>query len=151
MSLLLAFFRRFRVLLNRRQLDADLDEEMRPHVLQIPVLRGRLFKDSDTDTAPQAAVVRVALGAQRRNLLRMILGQGLGLASAGAAIGFIGAVIVSRLVSGVLYGVRPADPLTFAGVSVLLTFIALLACYLPARRALRIDPMIALRHEYAGG
>jgi predicted permease len=91
--------------------------------------------------------IRVALGAQRRNLLRMILGQGLGLASAGAAIGLIGAVIVSRLMSGVLYGVRPTDPLTFAGVSVLLMFIALLACYLPARRALRIDPMIALRHE----
>jgi putative ABC transport system permease protein len=91
--------------------------------------------------------IRVALGAQRRNLLRMILGQGLGLASAGAAIGLIGAVIVSRLMSGVLYGVRPTDPLTFAGVSVLLMSIALLACYLPARRALRIDPVIALRHE----
>jgi predicted permease len=91
--------------------------------------------------------VRVALGAQRRDLLRVILGQGLRLASAGAAIGLMGAVIVSRLLSGVLYGVRPSDPVTFAGVPVLLMFIALLASYLPARRALRIDPMIALRHE----
>jgi putative ABC transport system permease protein len=91
--------------------------------------------------------IRLALGAQSSNILRMILRQGLGLAAAGAAIGLVGALIVSRLMAGLLYGVRPADPLIFAGVAVLLIAVALLACYIPARRALRIDPLVALRHE----
>jgi ABC-type antimicrobial peptide transport system permease subunit len=77
----------------------------------------------------------------------MILRQGLGLATAGAAAGLACALIVSHLMAGLLYGVRPADPLTFAGVAVLLIAVALLACYLPARRALRVDPLVALRHE----
>lgn len=91
--------------------------------------------------------IRVALGAQRRNILRLVVGQGLGLAAAGAAVGLIGAVIVSRFMTGLLYGVRPTDPLTFAAVALLLIFVALLACYIPARRAMRVDPMVALRHE----
>jgi putative ABC transport system permease protein len=91
--------------------------------------------------------IRLALGAQRRNILRAVLRQGLGLAIAGAAVGLIGALIVSRLMAGLLYGVRPTDPLTFAGVAVLLVVVALFACYIPARRAIRVDPMVALRHE----
>ena len=91
--------------------------------------------------------IRLALGAQRRNILHMILRQGLGLAIAGAAVGLVGALIVSRLMAGLLYGVRPADPLTFAGVALLLLGVALLACYIPARRAIRVDPMVALRYE----
>jgi len=91
--------------------------------------------------------IRIALGAERSNILRMILRQGLGLAIAGVAVGLIGAEIVSHLMAGLLYGVRPADPLTFAGVSVALIGVAVLACYIPARRAIRIDPMVALRHE----
>ena len=70
----------------------------------------------------------------------MILRKGLELAIAGAAVGLVGALIVSRLMAGLLYGVRPTDPVTFAGVAVLLIGIALLACYLPARRAMRVDP-----------
>jgi putative ABC transport system permease protein len=91
--------------------------------------------------------IRIALGAERSNILRMVLRQGLGLAIAGAAVGLIGAVIVSHLMAGLLYGVRPTDPLTFAGVAVALIGVAVLACYIPARRAIRIDPMVALRHE----
>lgn len=91
--------------------------------------------------------IRIALGAERSNILRMVLRQGLGLAIAGAAVGLIGALIVSHLMAGLLYGVRPTDPLTFGGVALLLMGVALAACYLPARRALRVDPLIALRHE----
>jgi predicted permease len=91
--------------------------------------------------------IRLALGAERRNILRIVLCQGLGLALAGAAVGFVGALIVSHLMAGLLYGVRPADPLTFAGVALLLVGVALLASYLPARRAIRVDPWAALRHE----
>jgi predicted permease len=91
--------------------------------------------------------IRMALGAEGRSILRMVLRQGLGLALAGAVVGLIGALIVSNLMSGLLYGVRPTDPLTFAGVTVLLICVAVLACYIPARRALRIDPLVALRHE----
>jgi predicted permease len=91
--------------------------------------------------------IRLALGAQGRNILRMIFRQGLSLAIAGAAVGLIGALIVSRLMAGLLYGVRPTDPLTFAGVALLLIGVALLACYIPARRAIRVDPLVALRYE----
>jgi putative ABC transport system permease protein len=91
--------------------------------------------------------IRLALGAQSRNILRMILRQGLGLAIAGAAVGLVCALIVSHLMAGLLYGVRPTDPLTFSGVAILLIGVALLACYIPARRAMRVDPMVALRYE----
>jgi ABC-type antimicrobial peptide transport system permease subunit len=91
--------------------------------------------------------IRVALGAQRRNILRTVVSQGLARATAGAAGGLGGALIVSHLMAGLLYGVKPTDPLTFAGVTVLLIAVALFACYIPARRAVRVDPMVALRHE----
>jgi predicted permease len=91
--------------------------------------------------------IRLALGAQSRNILRMILRQGLGLAIAGAAIGLACALIVSHLMAGLLYGVKPTDPLTFAGVTLLLIGVALLACYIPARRAIRVDPLVAVRYE----
>ena len=91
--------------------------------------------------------IRLALGAQRPSILQMVLLQGLRLAIAGAAVGLLGALIVSRLMSGLLYGVRPTDPLTFLGVTVLFIGVALFACYIPARRAIRVDPIVALRHE----
>jgi len=91
--------------------------------------------------------IRLALGAQRRNILQMVLRQGLGLAIAGAGVGLVGALIVSHLMAGLLYGVRPTDPVTFAGVALLLIGVAVLACYLPARRAIRVDPLTALRYE----
>lgn len=91
--------------------------------------------------------IRLALGAPRWNIMRMVLRQGLGVAIAGAAVGLVCALLVSQLMAGLLYGVRPIDPLTFAGVPLLLIGVALLACYIPARRAISVDPMIALRHE----
>jgi len=91
--------------------------------------------------------IRLALGASRSNILRILLRQGLRLAIAGAALGLVGAVIVSHLMASLLYGVRPTDPLTFAGVAFLFLGVALLACYLPARRAVRVDPLVALRYE----
>jgi putative ABC transport system permease protein len=91
--------------------------------------------------------IRLALGAERGKILAMVLRQGLGLAMAGAALGLVGSVIVSHLMAGLLYGVTPTDPLTFAGVTLVLTAVALAACYFPARRAMRVDPMIALRYE----
>jgi putative ABC transport system permease protein len=91
--------------------------------------------------------IRVALGAQSANILGIVLRQGMRLAMVGAAVGLIGALIVTRLMAGLLFGVSPADPLTFAGVTLLLIGVALLACYIPARRAIRVDPLIALRYE----
>jgi putative ABC transport system permease protein len=89
--------------------------------------------------------IRLALGANRGKILQMILRQGLYLAMAGAALGLVGALIVSHLMAGLLYGVSPNDPLTFASVTMVLTLVALAACYIPARRATRVDPMVALR------
>jgi predicted permease len=91
--------------------------------------------------------IRLALGAESGNILRMVLRQGLRLALAGAAVGLVCALIVSRSMAGLLYGVRPADPLTFVGVALLLIGVAILACYIPARRAIRVDPLVALRHD----
>jgi predicted permease len=91
--------------------------------------------------------IRLTLGAQKANIMQMVLRQGLGLATAGAAIGLIGALVVSHLMVGLLYGVSPADPLTFVSVTIVLTVVALVACYIPARRAMRVDPMVALRYE----
>ena len=91
--------------------------------------------------------IRLALGAESGSILRMVLREGLGLAIAGAAVGLVGALVVSHLMAGLLYGVQPTDPLTFAGVALLLVGVALVACYIPARQALRVDPLVALRHE----
>jgi len=91
--------------------------------------------------------IRTALGAQQRDLLRLVVGQGILLALIGAAVGIGAAIGVTRFMSAMLYGIHADDPLTFAGVAVLLTLVALAASYIPARRAMRVDPMIALRHE----
>ncbi|MGE5278186.1 MAG: ADOP family duplicated permease [Acidobacteriota bacterium] len=91
--------------------------------------------------------IRLALGAEKRRILQMVLRQGLELAVAGTAVGLVCALIVSRSMAGLLYGVSPTDPLTFAGVALLLVIVALLACYIPARRALHVEPMVALRYE----
>ena len=91
--------------------------------------------------------LRIALGAQRVNVLSFVVGQGLKLAVIGSAIGLVGALTTTRLVLRLLYGISPIDPVTFAGVSVLLAVVAMLASWLPARRAAKVDPMEALRHE----
>jgi putative ABC transport system permease protein len=91
--------------------------------------------------------IRMALGAQAADILRMVVGEGMTYALGGIVIGLAGAFVVTRLLASLLYGISASDPLTFVGVSALAMFIALLACYIPARRSTRVDPMIALRYE----
>jgi predicted permease len=91
--------------------------------------------------------IRMALGARSGDVLRLVIGQGLVLTAVGAAIGIGAALGVTRFLGALLYGVRPSDPLTFAAVAFFLAAVALLACYIPARRAMRVDPIVALRYE----
>jgi putative ABC transport system permease protein len=91
--------------------------------------------------------IRMALGAQPRDVLKLIVGQGVILTVIGLALGLAGALALTRLMAGLLFGVSPTDALTFAAIALLLTSVALLASYIPARRAMKIDPLTALRHE----
>jgi ABC-type antimicrobial peptide transport system permease subunit len=91
--------------------------------------------------------IRIALGAQRYDVSRLVLGHGLALTLAGIALGLGGAWATTRVLNSVLFGVSSTDPLTFFGVAGILCGAAMLACYIPARRAMRVDPMVALRYE----
>jgi putative ABC transport system permease protein len=91
--------------------------------------------------------VRVALGARSGDVLRMVLRQGLRTIFVGVALGIVGSLALTRTMQSLLFGVTATDPLTFAAVTLLLIGAALLACYIPARRATRVDPLIALRYE----
>ena len=91
--------------------------------------------------------IRVALGAQARDVLGLIIKQGMALALLGIAVGVGGAFALTRFMKGLLFGVTAADPLTYGLIAMLLMFVALVACWIPARRAMRVDPMVALRHE----
>jgi putative ABC transport system permease protein len=91
--------------------------------------------------------IRMALGAKRTDVLRMVVRQGMMMTLIGLAFGLVGVIALSRVMVGLLYGVSPTDPLTFTGVSIVLLLVALLACLIPARRATRVDPIVALRSE----
>jgi putative ABC transport system permease protein len=96
--------------------------------------------------APEIGL-RMALGAQPFDALKLVVGQGIKPVLIGLAVGLAGAFALTRLMSGLLFGVTATDPATYAGVSLSLMVVALLACWIPARRATKVDPMIALRHE----
>jgi len=91
--------------------------------------------------------LRMALGATRGNIFWMVVGRGMRLVITGLCLGLIAALSLTRFLSGTLYRVNVSDPLTFGLVAVLLSLVALAACYVPARRATRVDPMVALRYE----
>jgi len=91
--------------------------------------------------------IRMALGAERGDILKLVVGQGSQLTFMGVAMGILGALGLTRFVSSLLFGVKPTDPLTFLAVTLMLIAVALLASYIPARRATKVDPLVALRYE----
>jgi putative ABC transport system permease protein len=91
--------------------------------------------------------IRMALGAQRSHVLRIVIRNGMFMAGAGVAVGLVGALALTRLMRNMLFQITPTDPVTYSAVSIILVTVALLACCIPARRAIRVDPMVALRYK----
>jgi ABC-type antimicrobial peptide transport system permease subunit len=107
------------------------------------------FQESVKKRLPSASTTELLkrLGAQRRDVLRLVMRDGAKIALFGIACGIAGALALTRLMASLLFEVKPTDPATFAGVAILLALVALAACYVPARRAMHVDPMVALRYE----
>ena len=99
------------------------------------------------DQRMQEIGIRMALGADQRKIMSMVLGQGLRLAVVGTALGLAGAYGLTRLLANFLFGVKPSDPLTFSIVAVILIVVTLLAAFVPTKKAMRVDPVLALRQE----
>jgi putative ABC transport system permease protein len=91
--------------------------------------------------------IRMALGAQRSHIMRMVLFQGAGIGFVGVAVGVVAALFSTRLMGALLYGIGTTDPLAFGGMAILLAVVILIACYIPAHRAMTTDPMVAVRYE----
>jgi putative ABC transport system permease protein len=91
--------------------------------------------------------IRSALGAKRSHILKLVIGRGLGMASMGIVLGLVVSFGLTRFLAGLLYGVTAVDPKTFIGISLILLIVSVLACYVPARRATKVDPLVALRYE----
>jgi putative ABC transport system permease protein len=147
-------------LINPRTLEESMSESLSPERFSATLLTHFALKELTLASVGVYGVVsysamqrtheigvRMALGAQRRDVLKLVLGHGAKLAAVGVALGLIGSLLVSRLLNTMLFGVSARDPWTLVVVSVLLSAVALLACYIPARRAMKVDPLEALRYE----
>ena len=108
--------------------------------------RGRVIAYSVSQRTREIGI-RIALGSQQHDVVRLVLSEGILVILIGLAVGLAASLSSTRFLSSLLFGVTATDPLTFAGVSILLAFVAVVACYLPARRASRVDPVVALRYE----
>jgi hypothetical protein len=143
MTWLREFARRVAMLLQRAKFERELDEEMRVH----REMKERELREEDARCATSRVGVRIALGADARQTLGLVVGQGMKPVGMGLLAGLLGSMALTRTVAGLLYGVSANDRATMVGAALLLGAVGLLACSIPARRAMKVDPMIVLRHE----